>query len=150
MNAFGMVGVPARAATPGVDCSVIHGLRAAIDSLCEYTDIQRDLNNESTDTSGSKSVENSCRIICITSARDNASIKRLEEIFLTCLVQQNNNVSENDDLLMITHCHFVILNIFPCNIESQVTSHVATDVSKNPISIIDSRLNKVNRCSQFL
>lgn len=89
-----------------------------------------------------------CRVICITSARDNESMNRLEEIFLKVLNQQNTNVSGKDKyvykrpfrkkiflnvlyfrLLPINHCHLVIINTFPVTIESSVTNHPPKNVS---------------------
>ncbi|XP_030758709.1 integrator complex subunit 13 [Sitophilus oryzae] len=109
---------PLRSTTPTPDYTVLHGLRAAIEGVCEPTEYQI----EKMKTDGCK-VLNRCRVICITSARDNESMKRLEEIFLTVLNQQNKLVAGNDSLLPIDHCHLVIINTFPINIESSVNNH---------------------------
>lgn len=83
MNAMSMVGVPPRQ-TQANDYSVIHGLRAAIEALAEPTDFQKE------QLAGKEhTVYNLGRVICITSARDDASMKSLEDIFRTVLVQQN-------------------------------------------------------------
>ncbi|XP_060521378.1 integrator complex subunit 13 [Cylas formicarius] len=129
MNGMALIGVPPpppplRSTTPPPDYTVLHGLRAAIESLCEPTELQvENIKN------GDGQVLNRCRIICISSARDNESMKRLEEIFLSVLNQQNKLVSGSDSLLTIDHCHLVIINTFPVNIEPQVNNHPPKNLS---------------------
>lgn len=95
MNAMSLIGVPPphiRPVQPGLDYTVLHGLRAAIEAMSEYTDVQKQkMQGES-----QHKLLNRCRVICITSARDNDSMKRLEEIFLTVLQQQNNLAADSD------------------------------------------------------
>lgn len=129
MNGMSLIGVPpphVRAVPSGLDYTVLHGLRAAIEALSEYTDLQLERRNASID--GAPKLLNRCRVICITSARDNESMKRLEEIFQTVLVQQNKNISGSDRFLAIDHCHLVIINTFPVNTESQVSNHPPRNV----------------------
>ncbi|KAL1488979.1 hypothetical protein ABEB36_014759 [Hypothenemus hampei] len=122
MNGCALIGVPPAPpplrATPPPDYTVLHGLRAAIEGLCEPTEYQVD----KCKVDGGQ-VINRCRVICITSARDNESMNRLEEIFLTVLNQQNKIAIGNENLLPINHCHLVIINTFPINIESSVNNH---------------------------
>ncbi|XP_063981652.1 integrator complex subunit 13 [Diachasmimorpha longicaudata] len=124
MNGMAIIGVPPRGHQPGVDFSVIHGLRVAIEALTECSDIQ---NNKKTENASK--LLNRGRVICITSARDNINMKSLENIFLNQLTQQNKVASGSDTSIPIHHCHLVILNIFPVNIESQVTSQNPREVS---------------------
>ncbi|KAF7278183.1 integrator complex subunit 13 asun [Rhynchophorus ferrugineus] len=129
LNGCALIGVPPsppshRSSTPSPDYTVLHGLRAAIEGMCEPTEYQIEkLKNDN------NKVLNRCRVICITSARDNESMKRLEEIFLTVLNQQNKLVAGNDSLLPIDHCHLVIINTFPINIESSVNNHPSKALS---------------------
>lgn len=130
MNGMSLIGVPPphmRAVQPGLDYTVLHGLRAAIEALTEYTDLQLEKRNASAD--GAPKLLNRCRVICITSARDNESMKRLEEIFQTVLVQQNKHIAGSDRFTPIDHCHLVIINTFPVNTESQVSNHPPRNVS---------------------
>lgn len=154
MNGMSLIGIPPpphpppsiRSVSTPLDYTVLHGLRAAIEALSEVTDIQQEKIKNSLD--GQK-ILNKCRVICITSARDNDSMKRLEDIFLTVLKQQNKvaAASERYDkllylffpisqlgmiyfrLLTIDHCHLVIINTFPINIESEVNNHPPKNVS---------------------
>lgn len=84
------------AVQPGLDYTVLHGLRAAIEALSEYTDIQLEKEKMGNAGEGQSKMLNRCRIICITSARDNESMKRLEEIVQTVLLQQNKVAADSD------------------------------------------------------
>ncbi|XP_022213538.1 protein asunder [Drosophila obscura] len=120
MNAMVMVGVPSRSMPQSSDYSVIHGLRAAIEALAEPTDeqIQAMASGIPNDQ-----ILNEGRVICITSARDNTSMKSLEDIFNTVLIQQNVlSATPPKKGLGINHCHLVILNIVPLGIDSMVTN----------------------------
>lgn len=89
-----IMGVPPPSRQTGIDFSVIHGLRVAIEALTESSEIQhakRTALNEN-----ANKLLNSGRVICITSARDNANMKSLENIFLSQLVQQNNIAAASD------------------------------------------------------
>ncbi|KAJ8971268.1 hypothetical protein NQ314_000789 [Rhamnusium bicolor] len=131
MNGMSLIGIPPpppplRSVSTPLDYTVLHGLRAAIESLTEPTDLQQENIKNSVD---GQTVLNKNRVICITSARDNDSMKRLEEIFLTVLNQQNKVCATSDRLLTIDHCHLVIINTFPINIESQVNNHPLKNLS---------------------
>lgn len=91
MNGMSLVGVPPpppsiRSVSTSLDYTVIHGLRAAIEAISEPTELQ--LEKMQYLPEGQK-ILNNCRVICITSARDNDSMTRLEDIFLSVLNQQN-------------------------------------------------------------
>lgn len=139
-----MIGIPpappnvrsSSTAAANLDYTVLHGLRAAIEALSECSDVQLDKKQKATTTT--TKLANRCRVICITSARDNDSMQRLEEIFLSVLQQQNkiaaaaasSSSSPADRLLTIDHCHLVIINTFPSNVESQVNNHPPKNVSR--------------------
>lgn len=122
MNAMAMVGVPPN--TPqSTDFSVIHGLRAAVEAIAEPTDQQKE---ESLKTG---KVQNWGRVICITSARDDSSMKSLEDIFSSVIHQQNvQTLSGNQNYISIDHCHLVIINLYPSTIESMVSNRALQDV----------------------
>lgn len=127
MNGTAILGVPTKTPEPGEDYSVIHGLRVAIETLNECSEIQHEKRtslNENTNK-----LINRGRVICITSARDNSNMKNLENIFLNELAQENKNALASDHLIPVDYCHLVILNIYPNNIESQVTSQGPREVS---------------------
>ncbi|XP_030374021.1 protein asunder [Scaptodrosophila lebanonensis] len=124
-NAMVMVGVPPRSSVQSSDYSVIHGLRAAIEAMAEPTDEQLKAMAD-----GCQQISNKGRVICITSARDNTSMKSLEDIFNTVMIQQNALAAPPAKKgLVIDHCHLVILNIVPLGIESLVTNRNLLDIS---------------------
>lgn len=57
------------------------------------------------------------------------SMKSLEDIFHTVLMQQNTVAGQHSEMLKIDHCHLVIINLYPCNMESLVTNRAVIDVS---------------------
>ncbi|XP_046991283.1 integrator complex subunit 13 isoform X2 [Schistocerca americana] len=142
LNGTAAVGVPARAHQSS-EYSVIHGLRAAIEALCECSDIQHEKRTSLTENAAK--VLNRCRVICITSARDNASMKSLEDIFQNVLIQQNKIAAASDHLITVHHCHLVIINVYPNNVESQVTGHPPRDLS----AILTSEVHSVKAGGQI-
>ena len=75
LNALSTVGVPARSHQQG-EFSVIHGLRAAIEAMCDCSDVQHEKRTSLTENASK--VLNRWRVICITSAQDNNSMKEFE------------------------------------------------------------------------
>lgn len=125
MNAMAMVGVPPRVTLPASDYSVVHGLRAAIEAIAEPTDQQKEMMHQSKlDT---PIISNKGRVICITSVRDDASMKSLEDIFHTVIMQQNSFHNTND-MLKIDHCHLVFINVYPSNMDLIVSDRALQDV----------------------
>ncbi|CAH0563314.1 unnamed protein product [Brassicogethes aeneus] len=128
MNGMSFIGIPPSAPpssrSPPLDYTILHGLRTAVEAATEYTDMQQEKAQQMDGP-----VLNRCRVICITSARDNDSMKRLEEIFLSVLIQQNKMVSNMERNLKIDHCHLVVINTFPVNMESQVNNHGPINLS---------------------
>lgn len=98
MNGMALIGIPPspaslRSVQSGVDFTVLHGLRAAIEAASEMTDVQVERYKQ---VEGNNRFLNRCRVICITSARDNESMNRLEEIFHNVLQQQNKIANSSD------------------------------------------------------
>ena len=85
--------VPARSHQHG-EFSVIHGLRAAIEAMCECCDIQHEKRTSLTENASK--VLKGCRVICITSARDFNSMKSLKEIFQNSVLQHNKIAAGSD------------------------------------------------------
>ncbi|RZF48920.1 hypothetical protein LSTR_LSTR003300 [Laodelphax striatellus] len=98
------------------DYSVVHGLQAAMKALCECSETQHERRNSLNETASM--LMNNCRVICITSARDNTSIKSIQDIFLNELIQANKIAASSDHLIPVNHCHLVIINVYPNNIEN--------------------------------
>lgn len=137
ISSMAMVGVPPHASAQTTEYSVIHGLRAAVEALCEPTDFQKEQLIAAKRTNSK--ITNRGRVICITSARDNASMKSLEDIFHTILMQQNTLVAQHKELLKVDNCHLVIINLYPCSIETSVSNRQLMDVS----SILSSEIHSV-------
>lgn len=94
MNGMAIIGVPPRNHQQGVDFSVIHGLRVAIEALTECSENQLEIKAHGGDSANK--LINRGRVICITSARDNMNMKSLENIFLNQLIQQNKQAANVD------------------------------------------------------
>lgn len=111
------------------DYSVIHGFYTSIEAMCECSEVQHkkrtSLNENATE------LLNRCRMVCITSARDNESVKNLEDIFQNELTRTNRIANASDHLVAIDHCHLIILNVFPNSHNSSVTGH--PPVQRSPI-----------------
>lgn len=122
MNAMAMVGVPPPL-PHSAEFTVIHGLRAAVEALAEPTEQQKEKLK-----SGGKIV-NRARVICITSARDDSSMKSLEEIFYTVISQQNLTSKSSPDLLKINQCHLVVVNLHPSGLDSMVTNRALRELN---------------------
>lgn len=105
--------------------TVLHGMKIALEALNEPTEAQ--LARIKSDIPGK--LINRGRVICITSTRDDESMNRLEEIFLSGLMHQNKVATKSDRLLVIDHCHLVIINTFPANVDSQVSNHTLKSLS---------------------
>ncbi|XP_075231571.1 integrator complex subunit 13 asun [Lycorma delicatula] len=132
LNALSLIGVPPSPTRPA-DYSVVHGLQAAVQALCEASELQHEKRN-SLNENASK-VLNRCRVICITSARDNASIKSVEDIFLSELIQVNKIAAASDHLIPVHHCHLVIINVHPNNMENvAVTPQPLRELSSKLVS----------------
>lgn len=122
-----MVGIPPRIPHQTSDYSVIHGLRAAVEAISEPTEQQKEHLVQG--KLSSKNFLNKGRVICITSARDDASMKSLEDIFHTVIVQQNAlSAAHKSDLMPIDYCHLVIINLYPSNMESMVNDRAQQEV----------------------
>ncbi|KAG6445843.1 hypothetical protein O3G_MSEX004138 [Manduca sexta] len=112
------------------------GLCAAIEALGEASPTQTSMPN--TD----RHYQNRGRIICITSARDDDSIRSLAEIALNTLIQQNKKASlvppatstepttstPAAQPLVVHYCHLVIINVTPEKAETRVNNQQLTDM----------------------
>lgn len=121
MNAMAMVGVPPPL-PHSAEFTVIHGLRAAVEALAEPTEQQKEKKKNGT------KVVNKARVICITSARDDSSMKSLEEIFYTVVAQQNM-LQGSTEFLKIDQCHLVVINLHPSGLDSMVTNRPLRDLN---------------------
>lgn len=135
-----MVGIPPRVPPQSNEFSVIHGLRAASEAISEPTEQQREQMLQG--IIDKDKIPNLGRVICITSARDDASMKSLEGIFNQVITQQNVLSLNNKDLLKIGHCHLVIINLYPTSMESSV--------SERETMLVSPELNSEIHCVKAL
>lgn len=99
MNAMSMIGIPPRSVSGTVELSVLHGLRAAVETLSETTEQQKAY--IVTADKNLPKMMNRTRVICVTSARDDESMKSLEEIFHNVLIAQNKILIENEKYVLL-------------------------------------------------
>lgn len=140
-----MVGPPP-SVHPSNEFTVIHGLRAAVEALTEPTEQQKQMLATKTGK-----IINRARVICITSARDDSSMKSLEEIFNSVVVQQNL-VCGSQNALKIDECHLVVINLHPSNLESMVTNRKfreLNNVVKTEVHSIKAR-DFANKMTQLI
>lgn len=107
--------------------SVIHGFRVAVEAMCECSEIQH--KKRTSLNENAMELLNRCRLICITSARDNESVKNLEDIFQNELIRTNRIANASDHLVAVDHCHLILINVYPNSAHSSVTGHPAVQKS---------------------
>lgn len=124
MNAMAMVGVPPPL-PHSAEFTVIHGLRAAVEALAEPSEQQKEK------LKTTPKIANRARVICITSARDDSSMKSLEEIFFKVVDQQNEMIQKGagGKFLKIDQCHLVVINLHPSGLDSMVTNKPLRDLN---------------------
>ncbi|XP_026751234.1 protein asunder [Galleria mellonella] len=126
------------------------GLCAAIEALGEPSPTQ------ASRPSTERHFQNRGRIICITSARDDDSIRSLAEIALNTLLQQNKKASlaqttTNADAgnavqpLLVHYCHLVIINVTPEKAETRVNKQPLTEMGGGQmgVEVIVSRASQL-------
>lgn len=122
------IGAPPKLnANTQTEFSVIHGFRTAVEAMCECSEAQH--RKRTSLTENAMELQNRCRMICVTSARDNESVKNLEDIFLNELNRTNRVANASDHLFAVDHCHLIIINVFPNSAHSSVTGHPPTQRS---------------------
>ncbi|KAJ1527268.1 hypothetical protein ONE63_008791 [Megalurothrips usitatus] len=143
-NQLGIIGVPGVATRPlHTENSVLPGLQAAVEAICQCTDIQHEKRTSLSENSSK--ILNRSRVICITSQRDNQSIQHLQDMFLKYVGQFNKKATSSDTLVPINHCHFVILNVTPRNSEPYlVNSEPPKDISSTVTSEVHAVLPNGN------
>ncbi|XP_059045423.1 protein asunder [Achroia grisella] len=106
------------------------GLCAAIEALGEPSPTQ------TSRPPTERHYQNRGRIICITSARDDDSIRSLAEIALNTLIQQNKKAQNTTSAdsgtstqpQIVHYCHLVIINVTPEKAETRVSQQQLTEM----------------------
>ncbi|XP_063362263.1 protein asunder [Cydia amplana] len=135
LNGLCLVGAVRRGA--GGD---VVGLCAAIEALSQPSPTQSSRPNSEA------LFQNRGRIICITSARDDDSIRSLAEIALNALIQQNKKASSQPstseststaqpEVYPIQYCHLVIINVTPEKAEIRVNNQPLTEMGNGLMGV---------------
>ncbi|XP_053607841.1 integrator complex subunit 13 isoform X2 [Plodia interpunctella] len=130
------------------------GLCAAIESLGEPSPTQ-------SSRPASEHFQNRGRVICITSARDDDSIRSLAEIALNALLQQNKkasiitttpaspDASNSPQPLVVHYCHLVIINVTPEKAETRVNNQPITEMGGGLMGV-EVRVTRASELANLL
>ncbi|XP_005379701.1 PREDICTED: protein asunder homolog [Chinchilla lanigera] len=102
MAALAAVGPPNPRADPEC-CSILHGLVAAVETLCKITEYQHEARTLLMENA--ERVGNRGRIICITNAKSDSHVRMLEDCVQET-IHEHNKLAANSD-------HFIILKAKP-------------------------------------
>ncbi|GIY08577.1 hypothetical protein CDAR_432931 [Caerostris darwini] len=125
MAALAQVGPPENISIK--DCNVMHGLNAAIEALCECSEIQHEKRTSLTDNAGK--VINRGRIICFTNVKSDLEVNSIIDCFQNALSEHNKLASGSDSLMTIQHCELILMHVYPVNKESCITPQARKAVS---------------------
>lgn len=110
MSALAAVGPPNPREDPEC-CSILHGLVAAVESLCKITELQHEKRIALMDTA--ERVANRGRIICLTNAKSDTHVRMLEDCIQETIIEQNKLAAGSDRLMAIQQCELVLVHIYP-------------------------------------
>ncbi|XP_078678571.1 integrator complex subunit 13-like isoform X1 [Branchiostoma floridae x Branchiostoma belcheri] len=108
------------------NCSVMHGLAMAVESLCEGSEKQLELRASLADPE--EPVVNKGRVVCITTVKSQGHIQMLEECMQEAIVQ-HNKIAEAADKLPITHCELVLIHTVPVGADNNIQDQPNKEVS---------------------
>uniref|UniRef100_A0A9J8BIJ9 Integrator complex subunit 13 n=1 Tax=Cyprinus carpio carpio TaxID=630221 RepID=A0A9J8BIJ9_CYPCA len=142
MAALAAVGPPNPRQDPEC-CSVLHGLVAAVESLCKITEYQHESRTTLMDTADR--VANRGRIICLTNAKSDTHVRMLEDCVLETIQEQNKRAAGSDRLMPIQQCELVLVHIYPQGEETLVSDRQKKELS----SMLSSEVHSV-RAGRYL
>uniref|UniRef100_A0A673H5P5 Protein asunder homolog n=1 Tax=Sinocyclocheilus rhinocerous TaxID=307959 RepID=A0A673H5P5_9TELE len=142
MTALAAVGPPNPRQDPEC-CSVLHGLVAAVESLCKITEYQHESRTTLMDTADK--VANRGRIICLTNAKSDTHVRMLEDCVLETIQEQNKRAAGSDRLMPIQQCELVLVHIYPQGDETLVSDRQKKELS----SVLSSEVHSV-RAGRYL
>lgn len=126
MSALAAVGPPNPHEDPEC-CSVLHGLVAAVESLCKITELQHEARTTLMDTADR--VANRGRIICLTNAKSDTHVRMLEDCVQETILEQNKLAAGSDRLMAIQQCELVLVHIYPQGEDTLVSDRPKKEVS---------------------
>ncbi|XP_037551890.1 integrator complex subunit 13 isoform X2 [Nematolebias whitei] len=126
MAALAAVGPPNPREDPEC-CSILHGLVAAVESLCKITELQHEKRTTLMDTA--ERVANRGRIICLTNAKSDTHVRMLEDCIQETILEQNKLAACSDRLMAIQQCELVLVHIFPQGEDTLVSDRLKKAIS---------------------
>lgn len=136
MSALAAVGPPNPREDPEC-CSILHGLVAAVESLCKITELQHEKRTALMDTA--EQVANRGRIICLTNAKSDTHVRMLEDYIQETIMEQNKLAAGSDRLMAIQQCELVLIHIFPQGDDTLVSDRPKKEIS----SLLTSEVHSV-------
>lgn len=126
MSALAAVGPPNPCEDPEC-CSILHGLVAAVESLCKITELQHEKRTTLMDTA--ERVCNRGRIICLTNAKSDTHVRMLEDCIQETILEQNKLAAGSDRLMAIQQCELVLVHIYPQGEDTLVSDRPKKEIS---------------------
>ncbi|XP_019121198.1 integrator complex subunit 13 isoform X1 [Larimichthys crocea] len=126
MSALAAVGPPNPREDPEC-CSILHGLVAAVESLCKITELQHERRTTLMDTADR--VANRGRIICLTNAKSDTHVRMLEDCIQETILEQNKLAAGSDRLMAIQQCDLVLVHIYPQGEDTLVSDRPKKEIS---------------------
>lgn len=126
MSALAAVGPPNPREDPEC-CSILHGLVAAVESLCKITELQHERRTSLMDTA--ERVANRGRIICLTNAKSDTHVRMLEDCIQETILEQNKLAAGSDRLMAIQQCDLVLVHIHPQGEDTLVSDRPKKEIS---------------------
>ncbi|XP_068443200.1 integrator complex subunit 13 isoform X1 [Clinocottus analis] len=126
MSALAAVGPPNPREDPEC-CSILHGLVAAVESLCKITELQHERRTTLMDTA--ERVANRGRIICLTNAKSDTHVRMLEDCIQETILEQNKLAAGSDRLMAIQQCELVLVHIHPQGEDTLVSDRPKKEIS---------------------
>ncbi|KAG8438568.1 hypothetical protein GDO86_004944 [Hymenochirus boettgeri] len=126
MGALATVGPPNPRTDPEC-CSILHGLVAAVESLCKITDYQHEARTVLMENA--ERVANRGRIICITNAKSDSHVQMLEDCVSETIHEHNKVAAGSDHLMQIQKCDLVLIHTYPVGEDSLVSDRPKKELS---------------------
>ncbi|XP_061769272.1 integrator complex subunit 13 isoform X1 [Nerophis ophidion] len=136
MSALAAVGPPNPREDPEC-CSILHGLVAAVESLCKITELQHEKRIDLMDTV--ERVVNRGRVICLTNAKSDTHVRMLEDCIQETILEQNKLAAGSDRLMGIQQCELVLIHIHPQGEDTLVSDRPKKEIS----SLLTSEVHSV-------
>ncbi|XP_060240481.1 integrator complex subunit 13 isoform X8 [Meriones unguiculatus] len=126
MAALAAVGPPNPRADPEC-CSILHGLVAAVETLCKITEYQHEARTLLMENA--ERVGNRGRIICITNAKSDSHVRMLEDCVQETIHEHNKLAANSDHLMQIQKCELVLIHTYPVGEDSLVSDRPKKELS---------------------